>query len=49
MIRWGRGRNQSRECCIVIPIGCLFSVMVILVCSGLALVQILEKGAENLL
>jgi hypothetical protein len=31
----------------VIPIGCLFSVMVILLFSGLALAQILWKSAEN--
>jgi hypothetical protein len=41
MIRWGGGRSQSRGCCIVIPIGCLLSVMVILLCSGIALAQIL--------
>jgi hypothetical protein len=41
MIRWGRGRSQGRGCCIVVPIGCLFSLTVILLCSGLALVQIL--------
>jgi hypothetical protein len=41
MIRWGRGRSQGRGCCIVVPIGCLFSVMLILVSSGLALAQFL--------
>jgi len=41
MIRWGRGSNQSRGCCIVVPIGCLMSVMLILVFSGLAVAQLL--------
>jgi hypothetical protein len=40
MIRWGR----SRGCCIVAPIGCLFSVSVILVFSGLALARLLSES-----
>jgi hypothetical protein len=40
MIRWGRGRSQGRGCCIVVPIGCLLSVMLILVFSGLAFAQL---------
>jgi hypothetical protein len=36
MIRWGRGKSQGRGCCTVVPIGCLMSVMLILVFSGLA-------------
>jgi hypothetical protein len=37
----GRGRSQSRGCCIIVPVGCLMSVLVILVFSGLALAQLL--------
>jgi hypothetical protein len=40
MFRWGRG-GQGRGCCIVLPIGCLFSVMVILLSSELPLAQLL--------
>jgi hypothetical protein len=41
MIRWGRGRSQGRGCCIVVPIGCLVSVMLFLVFSGLAVARLL--------
>ena len=41
MIRWGRGRSQGWGCCIIVPIGCLLSVMLILVFSGLAFAQLL--------
>jgi hypothetical protein len=41
MIHRGRGRSQGRGCCIVVPIGCLFSVMLIVVFSGLALARLL--------
>jgi hypothetical protein len=41
MISWGRGRSQGRGCCIIVPIGCLFSVVLILVFSGLAVAQFL--------
>jgi hypothetical protein len=41
MIRWGRGRSQGRGCCIVVPIRCLMSVMLILVFSGLTLARLL--------
>ncbi len=34
MIRWGRGNR--RGCCVVVPIGCLTSVALILLFSGLA-------------
>ncbi len=40
MIRWGRGSRQGRGCCIVVPIGCLLSVMLILLFSGLALARL---------
>lgn len=39
MFRW-RGR-QGRGCCIVVPIGCLMSVILILLFSGLAVAQLL--------
>jgi hypothetical protein len=35
MIRWGRGSNRG-GCCVVVPIGCLTSVALILLLSGLA-------------
>ena len=41
MIRWGRGRSQGRGRCIIVHIGCLLSVMLILVFSGLAFAQLL--------
>ena len=41
MFRWGSGRSQGRGCCIVLPIGCLMSVMPILVFLGLALARLL--------
>jgi hypothetical protein len=44
MIRWGRGRSQGRGCCIVVPIGCLMSVKLIFVFSGLALAQLLLRS-----
>ena len=39
MFRWGG--NQGRGCCIVVPIGCLLSVMLILLFSGPAAAQLL--------
>ena len=39
MIRWGR--SQGRGCCVVVPIGCLMSVMMILLFAGLAMAQLL--------
>jgi hypothetical protein len=36
-----QGQERKPRGCIVIPIGCLLSVIVILLCSGLALAQIL--------
>jgi hypothetical protein len=41
MIRWGRGRSQGRGCCIIVPIGCLLSVMVMVLCSGLVFALLL--------
>ena len=38
MIRWGRGSNRG-GCCVV-PIGCLTSVALILLFSGLAVAAI---------
>ena len=35
MIRWGRG--NSRGCCVVVPIGCLFSVLLVVLLSGAAM------------
>jgi hypothetical protein len=39
MFRWGGARG--RGCCIVVPIGCLLSVLLILVFSGLAVARLL--------
>jgi hypothetical protein len=38
MIRWGRGNR--RGCCVVIPIGCLFSVLIVILLTGLAVAQL---------
>jgi hypothetical protein len=38
MIRWGRGNR--RGCCVVIFIGCLFSVLIVISPTGLAVVQL---------
>jgi hypothetical protein len=46
MIRWGRGRSQGRGCCIIVPIGCLLSVMLILVFCGLAFANS-SRGASK--
>ena len=39
MIRWGRGNR--RGCCVVIPVGCLFSVVLIVLLSGAAIAALL--------
>ena len=39
MIGWGRGNR--RGCCVVVPIGCLTSIVLILLFSGLAVAQLL--------
>lgn len=39
MIPWRRG--NSRGCCVVVPIGCLMSVMLILTVAGLAAARIM--------
>lgn len=39
MFRWRRGNRQG--CCVVIPIGCLLSVLFILLLSGLAVAELL--------
>ncbi len=39
MIRWGRG--NSRGCCVVVPIGCLFSVLFVVLISGAAMAALL--------
>ena len=42
MFRWGRrGSRQGRGCCVVVPIGCLMSLLLILVLSGVALARLL--------
>ena len=38
MIRWGRGNRGG--CCVVVPVGCVTSVVLILLFSGLAVAQI---------
>jgi hypothetical protein len=39
MIRWGRG--NSRGCCVVVPIGCLFTVPLVVLISGAAMAALL--------
>jgi hypothetical protein len=39
MMRWGRG--NSRGCCVVVPIGCLFSVVLVVLVSGAAMATLL--------
>ena len=41
MFHWGRrGSPQGRGCCVVVPVGCLLSVMLILLFSGLAVARL---------
>jgi hypothetical protein len=37
MFGWGRG--NSRGCCVVVPVGCLFFVLLVLLVSGLAVAR----------
>ena len=37
MFGWRRG--NGRGCCVVVPIGCLFSVLLVLLVSGLAVAR----------
>lgn len=39
MIRWGR--RDRGGCCVVVPIGCLFTVLLVLLLSGIAVARIL--------
>ena len=39
MIRWGHGNRGG--CCVVVPIGCLTSVALIQLFSGLAFAQLM--------
>jgi hypothetical protein len=39
MVRWGRGNRGG--CCVVVPIGCLTSVALILLFSGLTFAQLM--------
>ena len=39
MIRWGRGNR--RGCCVVVPVGCLFSVVLVVLVSGAAMAALL--------
>jgi hypothetical protein len=41
MFGWGRRNRQGRGCCVVVPVGCLLSVMLLLLFSGLAVAQLL--------
>ncbi len=41
MFRWGQRNRQGRGCCVVVPVGCLMSVMLILLFAGLAFAQLL--------
>ncbi len=41
MFRWGRRNRQGRGCCVVVPVVCLMSVMLILLFAGLAVAQLL--------
>jgi hypothetical protein len=40
MVRWGRGNRGG--CCVVVPIGCLTSVALILLFSGLTFAQLMQ-------
>ena len=42
MIRWGRGNR--RGCCVVVPVGCLMSVVMILLFAGLAFAGLAFAG-----
>ena len=37
MFGWGRGNR--RGCCVVVPVGCLFSVLLVLLVSALAVAR----------
>ena len=39
MIRWGR--RDRGGCCVVVPVGCLTSMVLIFLFSGLALARLL--------
>lgn len=39
MFPWRRG--NSRGCCVVVPVGCLFSVLMVLLVSGLAVARMI--------
>jgi hypothetical protein len=39
MIGWGRGNR--RGCCVVVPVGCLTTLALILLLSGLAVAKLL--------
>jgi hypothetical protein len=43
-----RRRGESRGCCVVVPIGCLLSLMVVLLLSGLAAAKVLRGLGESL-
>ena len=35
-----RGRGNRRGCCVVVPVGCLMSVLLVLLLSGAAIAQL---------
>jgi hypothetical protein len=37
MFGWGRGNR--RECCVVVPVGCLFSLLLVVLVTGLAVAR----------
>ncbi len=41
MFRWGQRNRQGRGCCVVVPVGCLMSVLLVLLLSGAALARLL--------
>ena len=36
-----RRRGESRGCCVVVPVGCLMSVTLVVLLSGLAVAKLL--------
>jgi hypothetical protein len=36
-----RVRGERRGCCVVVPVGCLLSVVVVVLLSGLAVAKVL--------
>ena len=39
MFRWGRGNR--RGCCVIVPFGCLMSLLLIVLLCGIAVAELL--------